>query len=134
MRDSSSQPSKATVVVEPSWRMVKSPYDFAINGFRAAMVFDEGVNLHQGYGALDKAHYLSLHHLHDLMNERECECWLIFVHVHTFTSQTPVTRSLKEESGELRLPHDRFGSDLIQISRAAFHPRLLIIVPFIYHA
>ena len=34
--------------------------------FRAAMVFGEEVNLHQGHGALFQAHNLSLHHLHDL--------------------------------------------------------------------
>ena len=33
----------------------------------------------------------------------------------------PVTRSLNEESGELRWPHDWFGNDLIQISSVAFH-------------
>ena len=66
--------------------------------FRAAMVFVEEVNLHQGQGALFQAHNLSLHHLHDLQR-----VWmlaakktghglasgrLIFVHVHTFTSDT----------------------------------------------
>ena len=34
--------------------------------FRAAMVFGEEVNLHQGHGALFQTHNLSLHHLHDL--------------------------------------------------------------------
>ena len=37
--------------------------------FRAAMVFGEVVNIHQGHGALFQAHNLSLHHLHDLPNE-----------------------------------------------------------------
>ena len=37
--------------------------------FRAAMVFGEEVNLHQGHVALFQAHNLSLHHLHDLPNE-----------------------------------------------------------------
>ena len=37
--------------------------------FRAAMVFGEEVNLHQGHGALFQAHNISLHHLHDLSNE-----------------------------------------------------------------
>ena len=43
------------------------PYFYLIL-FRAAMVFGEEVNLHQGNGALFQAHNLSLQHLHDLPN------------------------------------------------------------------
>ncbi len=68
--------------------------------FRVAMIFPEELNLHQGHGALFQAHTLSLHHLHDLPNESvSAGCQkrsvhglasdrLIFVHVHTFTSDT----------------------------------------------
>ena len=37
--------------------------------FRAAIVFGEELNLHQGHGALFQAHNLSLLHLNDLPNE-----------------------------------------------------------------
>ena len=43
------------------------PY-FCLILFRAAMVFGEEVNLHQGNGELFQAHNLSLHHLRDLPN------------------------------------------------------------------
>ena len=66
--------------------------------FRAAMVFGEEVNLHQGHGALFQAHNLSLHHLHDLPSVLVLAAKrflhglpsdrLIFMHVHTFTSDT----------------------------------------------
>ena len=77
MGDSPSQPSKTTVVAVLLWRMVKSTYDFAIFGiilYQAAMVFGEVVNLLQGHDALIQAHYLLLHHLHEL--PKESECWL----------------------------------------------------------
>ena len=99
--------------------MVKS---FSIILFRAAMVFGEEVNRHQGHGALFQAHDLLL----DLTNLFSC----------TFTPSpvtSPATGSLNEESGEW--PHDRFGTDLIQISSVAFHTFLgQIIVLFSYHA
>ena len=41
-----------------------------------------------------------------------------------------MTRSLNEESGKLRLPHDWFGTDLIQISSFAVHTflgRILVL-------
>ena len=106
---------------------------FSVILFRVAMVFGEDVNLHQGHGALFQAHNLSFNHLHNLPNESvsagcpkdlymglhltdSCSC--------TFTPSSviqPVTRSLNEESGELRGPHDWFGNNLIQISSFAFH-------------
>ena len=42
---------------------------FGIIVFQAAMLFGEGVNLLQGHDALVQAHYIVLHHLHDLPDE-----------------------------------------------------------------
>ena len=42
------------------------------------MVLGEGVNLLQGHDTLVQVHYLSLHHLHDLLNERvNADCPII---------------------------------------------------------
>ncbi len=42
---------------------------FGIILFQATMVFGEGVNLLQGHDALVQAHYILVHHLHDLPDE-----------------------------------------------------------------
>ena len=65
--------------------------------------------------------------------ERQCACLLSnhfghgfvygrlsFVHVHTFTSYTPLTRSPKTVSLEM-WPSNRFGTDLIQTCSVPFH-------------
>ena len=100
------------------------------------------VNLQQGHGALFQAHNLSLHHLHDLPNESVsagCQkdvCMglhLTYSVSCTFTPSPvipPVTRPLNGESGELRWPHDWFGTDLIQVCSVAFHTflgRILVL-------
>ena len=84
---------------------------FAMILFQTIMVFrrmSEPPSI-QGHSPLVQAHNLSLDHLHDLLNESAC--WLSnhfvhgfasgrlsFVHVHTFTSCTPLTRSPNEQS------------------------------------
>ena len=42
---------------------------FGILLLQAAMVFGEGVNILQGHDALPHAHYILLHHLHDLPDD-----------------------------------------------------------------
>ena len=78
------------------------------------MVFGEEVNLHQGHGALFQAHNLSLHHLHDLPNEimsagcpKDVCMGLPLTDSFSYPFKPspvipPVTRSLNEESVELR--------------------------------
>ena len=87
---------------------------FSIILFRAAMVFGEELNLHQGHGALFQAQNLSLHHFHDLPNESvSAGCQTdVCMGLHLtdlfscmFTPSPvipPVTRCFNEESGEIR--------------------------------
>ena len=72
------------------------------------------MNLHQGNGVMFQAHNLSLQHLHDLPNESVSagyqtnlcmDLHLIDSFSCMFTTSPviqPVTRSINEESGELR--------------------------------
>ena len=71
---------------------------FGIILLQAAMVFGGGVNLLQGHDALVQAHYILVHHLHDLPDESVnagfsimmCMQFeygrLVFLHINTFTS------------------------------------------------
>ena len=110
--------------------------------FRAAIVFGEEVNLHQGHGALFQAHNLSLHHLYDLQRvwvlaAKKIWAWACIYLTDSFSCTftpspviPPVTRSLNGESGEVRWRHDWFRTDLIQISSVAFHTflgRILVL-------
>ena len=60
--------------------------------------------------------------------------WQIHVCSCTFTTSPvipPVTRSLNEESGEIRWQHNWFGTDLIQVNSVAFHTflgRILVLI------
>ena len=82
--------------------------NFGIILFQAAMVFGGGVNLLQGHEALVQAHYILVHHLHDLPDEsvnygcpimlRMCLNMADSCTVTPSPVTTPVIRSPNEDS------------------------------------